>query len=97
MSAGRSLGVNHPPPTRTACSELILAEAPHPYAEGLKIGTKAGFTREGPDRWTTNGHPDYLRERVDGSLKKLRVERLDLSSYTGSTQGARGRPVQRAR
>ena len=59
-------------------SELILAEALHPYAEGLKIGTKAGFTREGPNRWTTNGRPDYLRERVDGSLKKLRVERLDL-------------------
>ncbi len=59
-------------------SELILAEALHPYPEGLKIGTKAGFTREGPNRWTTNGHPDYLRERVDGSLKKLRVERLDL-------------------
>ena len=59
-------------------SELILAEALHPYAEGLKIGTKAGFTREGPNRWTTNGRPEYLRERVDGSLKKLRVERLDL-------------------
>jgi len=59
-------------------SELILAEALHPYAEGLKIGTKAGFTREGPNRWTTNGRPEYLRERVDGSLKKLRVDRLDL-------------------
>ena len=57
---------------------MILAEALHPYAEGLKIGTKAGFTREGPNRWTTNGRPEYLRERVSGSLKKLRVERLDL-------------------
>ena len=59
-------------------SELILAEALYPYPEGLKIGTKAGFTREGPHRWTTNGRPAYLRERVDGSLRKLRVERLDL-------------------
>jgi aryl-alcohol dehydrogenase-like predicted oxidoreductase len=59
-------------------SELILAEALHPYPEGLKIGTKAGFTRQGPDRWKTSGRPEYLRERVEGSLRKLRVERLDL-------------------
>ena len=59
-------------------SELILAEALHPYPEGLKIATKAGFTRPGPHRWTTNGRPEHLRRRAEESLQKLRVERLDL-------------------
>ena len=59
-------------------SELILAEALHPYPEGLKIGTKAGFERSGPNRWHTNGRPEHLRKRAEESLQKLRVERLDL-------------------
>jgi pyridoxine 4-dehydrogenase len=59
-------------------SEQILAEALHPYPAGLKIGTKAGFLRPGPHRWTTNGRPDHLRRAAEGSLRKLRVERLDL-------------------
>ena len=59
-------------------SEQILAEALHPYPEGLKIGTKAGFERSGPNRWHTNGRPEYLRRRAEESLQKLRVERLDL-------------------
>ena len=59
-------------------SELILAEALHPYPEGLKIATKAGFTRPGPHRWTTNGRPEHLRRRAEESMQKLRVERLDL-------------------
>jgi aryl-alcohol dehydrogenase-like predicted oxidoreductase len=59
-------------------SEQILAEALYPYPDGLKIGTKAGFTRPGPNRWTTDGRPEQLRRRADGSLQKLRVERLDL-------------------
>jgi len=59
-------------------SEQILAEALYPYPDGLKIGTKAGFTRPGPHRWTTDGRPERLRRRAEGSLQKLRVERLDL-------------------
>jgi pyridoxine 4-dehydrogenase len=59
-------------------SEQILAEALYPYPDGLKIGTKAGFTRPGPNRWTTDGRPEQLRRRAEGSLQKLRVERLDL-------------------
>ena len=59
-------------------SELILAEALFPYPEGLKIATKAGFLRPGPNRWTTDGRPEHLRRAAEGSLRKLRVERLDL-------------------
>ena len=59
-------------------SEQILAEALYPYPEAVKIGTKAGFERPGPDRWHTNGRPEYLRRRAEESLRKLRVERLDL-------------------
>jgi pyridoxine 4-dehydrogenase len=59
-------------------SELILAEALHPYPDGLKIATKAGFTRPGPHRWTTDGRPEQLRRRAEESLRKLRVDRLDL-------------------
>ena len=59
-------------------SEQLLAEALHPYPLGLKIGTKAGFVRPGPHRWTTNGRPEHLRQAAEGSLRKLKVERLDL-------------------
>ncbi len=59
-------------------SEEIIAEAIHPYPEGVKIGTKAGLTRQGPDVWTAVGRPEYLRQQAELSLRKLRVERLDL-------------------
>ncbi len=59
-------------------SELLIAEALHPYPKGLVIATKGGFTRPGPNRWVANGHPDYLKQCVDGSLKRLRLERIDL-------------------
>src|SRR6201986_4890048 len=58
-------------------SEQLIREALHPY-KGLLIATKAGLTREGPDRWTPNGRPEYLIERAKGSLKKLGVDRIDL-------------------
>jgi len=58
-------------------SEELISEALHPY-KGLLIATKAGLTREGPDIWTPNGRPDYLLERAKGSLKKLRIDRIDL-------------------
>jgi aryl-alcohol dehydrogenase-like predicted oxidoreductase len=59
-------------------SEELIAEALAPYADGLVIATKGGHTRPGPDRWTPAGSPAHLREALEGSLKRLRVERIDL-------------------
>ena len=59
-------------------SEQIIAEALHPYPENLVIGTKAGFTRQGPGRWTAVGRPAYLKQQVELSLRHLKVERIDL-------------------
>ena len=59
-------------------SELLIAEALHPYPKGLVIATKGGLTRPGPGEWVPNGHPDYLRKCVEGSLKRLKVDRIDL-------------------
>ena len=59
-------------------SEALIAEALHPYPEGLVIATKAGLTRPGPNKWVPNGRPEYLRAQLDGSLRRLRVERIDL-------------------
>ncbi|HMI50930.1 MAG TPA: aldo/keto reductase [Candidatus Saccharimonadales bacterium] len=61
-----------------AVSEEIIAEALHPYPPGLVIATKAGFDRTGPDQWVMNGKPKHLRAACDGSLKRLRLERIDL-------------------
>jgi pyridoxine 4-dehydrogenase len=59
-------------------SELLIAEALHPYPKGLVIATKGGLTRPGPGSWEPNGHPDYLKGCVDKSLKRLRRDRIDL-------------------
>ena len=59
-------------------SELLIAEALHPYPKDLVVATKGGLTRPGPGQWVPNGHPDYLKKCVDGSLKRLKVERIDL-------------------
>jgi pyridoxine 4-dehydrogenase len=59
-------------------SELLIAEALHPYPKGLVIATKGGLTRPGPGEWIPNGHPDYLKQCVDKSLKRLKLERIDL-------------------
>jgi pyridoxine 4-dehydrogenase len=59
-------------------SEEIIAEALAPYGDGVIIATKAGLTRQGPDRWAPNGHPDYLRHEAEGSLERLKLERIDL-------------------
>lgn len=59
-------------------SEEIIAEALHPYPSGLVIGTKGGLERPGPDQWTQNGRPEHLRRALDGSLKRLKVDRIDL-------------------
>lgn len=58
--------------------ELLIAEALHPYPKGLVIATKGGNTRPGPNQWVPDGHPDYLKKCVDGSLKRLKLERIDL-------------------
>ncbi len=59
-------------------SERLIAEALHPYPAGLVIATKGGFTRPGPDRWTEDGRPQHLRAACEGSLRRLRLERIDL-------------------
>lgn len=59
-------------------SERLIAEALHPYPKELIIATKAGLVRPGPDQWTPNGQPAYLRKRCEGSLTRLRLERIDL-------------------
>jgi aryl-alcohol dehydrogenase-like predicted oxidoreductase len=59
-------------------SELLIAEALHPYPKGLVIATKGGMTRPGPGRWAPNGQPDYLKKCVEASLKRLQLERIDL-------------------
>jgi len=59
-------------------SEEIIAEALHPYPAGLVIATKAGFDRPGPNKWVENGRPEHLREACEGSLRRLRLERIDL-------------------
>jgi len=59
-------------------SEEIIAEVLHPYPAGLVIATKAGFDRTGPDQWVTNGKPEHLRQACEGSLRRLKLERIDL-------------------
>jgi pyridoxine 4-dehydrogenase len=59
-------------------SEEIIAEAVHPYKAGLKIATKVGFTRTGPNKWIPVGRPEYLRQQTELSLRKLKVDTLDL-------------------
>src|SRR5438552_7920219 len=59
-------------------SELLIAEALHPYPKGLVIATKGGLTRPGPSQWVPNGRPEHLKQAVEMSLKRLRLDRIDL-------------------
>jgi pyridoxine 4-dehydrogenase len=59
-------------------SEQIIAEALHPYPDGLVIATKGGLERTGPGEWPRNGRPEHLREACERSLRDLRVDRIDL-------------------
>ncbi len=59
-------------------SEEIIAEALYPYPAGLVIATKGGFDRPGPDQWVENGKPEHLRSACEGSLRRLRLERIDV-------------------
>ena len=59
-------------------SENLIAEALHPYPEGLVIATKGGLLRTGPGQWPRDARPEHLREACEDSLRRLRVERIDL-------------------
>lgn len=59
-------------------SEELIAEALYPYPAGLVIATKGGYERPGPDRWTENGRPEHLISACEGSLRRLRLDRIDL-------------------
>jgi pyridoxine 4-dehydrogenase len=59
-------------------SEEIIAEALHPYPQGLVIATKGGFVRPGPNQWVENGKPEHLRSACEGSLRRLHLDRIDL-------------------
>ena len=58
-------------------AEELIAEALYPYP-GLVIATKGGLERPGPDKWVENGRPEYLRRQLEGSLRRLKLERIDL-------------------
>jgi pyridoxine 4-dehydrogenase len=59
-------------------SEELIAEALHPYPKGLVIATKGGWERVGPAQWVHNASPKHLREAVDGSLRRLKLDRIDV-------------------
>ena len=64
-------------------SEEIIAEALYPYPPGLVIATKGGLVIRGPRHWTRNGKPSHLRQALEGSLRRLRLERIDLYQFHG--------------
>ena len=59
-------------------SEELIAEALYPYPDGVVIATKGGLERPGPDQWTPNGRPRHLAEQLEGSLRRLRIDCIDL-------------------
>ncbi len=59
-------------------SEDLIAEVLYPYPAGLVIATKGGLTRQGPDRWLPVGRPEYLRQCLEMSLRRLRLDTIDL-------------------
>ena len=61
-----------------AVSEELIAKALHPYPEGVVIATKGGWKRPGPNQWTHDSSPKHLREAIEGSLKRLRLERIEV-------------------
>jgi aryl-alcohol dehydrogenase-like predicted oxidoreductase len=62
-------------------SEKLIAETLYPYPDELVIATKGGLERPGPGRWTPNGRPEHLRQACEGSLRRLRLERIDVYQF----------------
>ncbi len=62
-------------------SETLIAEALYPYPDDLVIGTKGGLVRPGPGRWDANGRPEHLRSACEGSLRRLRLDQIDLYQF----------------
>ncbi len=62
-------------------SENLIAEALYPYPESLIIATKGGLTRTGPNQWPADGRPEHLRQALEGSLKRLRLDRIDIYQF----------------
>jgi pyridoxine 4-dehydrogenase len=62
-------------------AELLIAEALFPYPKGLVIATKGGLLRTGPSQWPQDGRPEHLREALEGSLRRLRLERIDIYQF----------------
>lgn len=61
--------------------EILIAEALHPYPDGLVIGTKGGLVRPSRHRWDEDGRPEHLRRALEGSLRRLKLERVDLYQF----------------
>jgi len=59
-------------------NESLIADALHPYKHDLLIATKGGFDRPGPNNWVPNGNPEKIRQDIEGSLQRLKVESIDL-------------------
>ena len=59
-------------------NESLIADALHPYPDGLVIATKGGFERPGPNKWIPNGDPAFIRENIEGSLKRLKLDQIGL-------------------
>lgn len=59
-------------------NEKLIADALHPYKKGLVIATKSGLERPGPDQWVPNGSPEHIRKGIEGSLKRLKIDQIDL-------------------
>src|SRR5580693_6474345 len=66
------------PPQAPAAAVAVLRRAVAPYPKDLVIATKGGWNRPGPDQWTHDASPEHLREAVEGSLKRLRLDRIDV-------------------
>jgi aryl-alcohol dehydrogenase-like predicted oxidoreductase len=62
-------------------SERLIAEALYPYPDELVIATKGGLVRPGPGQWNPDGRPEHLRQVLEGSLTRLRLERIDLYQF----------------
>jgi len=62
-------------------SEILIAEALHPYRDDLVIATKGGLVRPGPNNWQPDGRPEHLRDALEGSLRHLKTDRIDLYQF----------------